>query len=285
MNSSNIHEDQPMAHAGMASDIELQKQYFGEGKIFILQIESTLACPQMCDYCYAESKPDSPQGLSSAKIREILDSAANMGVHMIDWLGGDPLVRPDWYELCQYATSLGLINNIWTSGIPLANRDIARKVVEVSKNGFISTHLDTIHPEFYQKMHGNAGKVPNTQNIDLILKGIQNCLESGKDPESLVNCITFTRDLADGDAKHTIKHFFDRYGIKTCLTLFNPVVERSLNKSWAPTNTQIRDNFEFRDKLNYPDEPSCGPMDVSKFYCGTVVCITGQGWLVSCSVI
>ena len=61
-----------MVHAGMASDIELQKKCFEEGKIFILQIESTRKCPQLCDYCYADSKPDSPQGMSSDKIREIL---------------------------------------------------------------------------------------------------------------------------------------------------------------------------------------------------------------------
>ena len=91
------------------------------------------------------------------KIRELLDSAANMGVRMIDWLGGDPLVRKDWYELCNYASNLGLINNIWTSGIPLANPDVAKKVVEVTKNGFVSTHLDTLDPELYTELHGGEG--------------------------------------------------------------------------------------------------------------------------------
>ena len=50
-------EDVPLAHAGMASQIDLQQKYYDEGKIFILQIESTLKCPQLCNYCYAGSKP------------------------------------------------------------------------------------------------------------------------------------------------------------------------------------------------------------------------------------
>ena len=32
-------EDIPLAHAGMASEFELQKKYYEEGRIFILQIE------------------------------------------------------------------------------------------------------------------------------------------------------------------------------------------------------------------------------------------------------
>ncbi|GAG59634.1 unnamed protein product [marine sediment metagenome] len=140
-------EDVPLTHAGMALEFELQKQYYNECKIYILQIESTLRCPQLCDYCYAGSTPDSPQGMSSEKIKELLDTASKLDIRMIDWLGGDPLVRKDWYELCKYASNLGLINNIWTSGIPLANAEIAEKAVEVSEGGFISTHLDTFNPE------------------------------------------------------------------------------------------------------------------------------------------
>jgi len=74
--------------------------------------------------------------MSSKKIMEVLDAAAKMEVKVVDWLGGDPLVRPDWYSLCRYAMKLGLINNIWTSGIPLSNMDTAHRAVEVTTNGF-----------------------------------------------------------------------------------------------------------------------------------------------------
>jgi len=257
-------EDIPMAHAGMAKEIEVQKEYYEDGRVYILQIESTLKCPQHCIYCYAGSLPDSPEGLTSDKIQTLLDSAAQMGVKMIDWLGGDPLVRKDWYDLCKYASDLGLINNIWTSGIPLANPEIARKAVEVSHKGFIST---------------------NSDNINLILKGIKNIIQAGKDPGGIVNCITYTTPLSHGDAKAMISYFQEKFGVKTCLTLFNPVIHQTGNPSWEPSNDQIKDAYEHRDLVNYPDDPSCGPMDVSKFYCGTVVCVTAEGWLVPCSVI
>ncbi|MHA2185734.1 MAG: radical SAM protein, partial [Promethearchaeota archaeon] len=278
-------EDVPLPHAGMASEIELQEEYYNKGKIFILQIESTLKCPQLCDYCYAGSTPDSPHGMASEKIKELLDTASKLGIRMIDWLGGDPLVRKDWYELCNYATSLGLINNIWTSGIPLANPEIAKKTVEVTEGGFISTHLDTFNAELYGILHGGEGCDGNPRNIELILNGIKNVLSEGKDPGAMVNCITYTSPLAEGDAKGMISYFQEEFGIKTCLTLFNPVIHRNANASWEPSITQIEDAFSHRDTVNYPDDPSCGPMDVSKFYCGTVVCITSDSWLTPCSVI
>jgi len=278
-------EDVPLAHAGMASEIELQKKYYEEGKIYILQIESTLKCPQQCNYCYAGSLPDSPEGLTSSKIRSLLDSAAEMEVRMIDWLGGDPLVRSDWYDLCKYASDLGLINNIWTSGIPLANPEVAKKASEVTKSGFISTHLDTINPDLYSILHGGEGSNGDYTNIKLILKGIKNVLDAGKDPGAMVNCITYTTPLANGDAKSMISYMQEEFGIKTCLTLFNPVIHRNANASWEPSIAQIEDAFTYRDLVNYPEDPSCGPMDVSKFYCGTVVCVTSDGWLTPCSVI
>ena len=278
-------EDIPMAHAGMASEIEAQKKYYEDGRVYILQIESTLKCPQLCKYCYAGSLPDSPEGLTSDKIRTLLDSAAEMGIKMIDWLGGDPLVRKDWYELCKYASDLGLINNIWTSGIPLANPETARKVVEVSHKGFISTHLDTLDSDLYKLMHGGDQCESNSNNINLILRGIKNIIQAGKDPGGIVNCITYTTPLSNGDVKAMISYFQEKFAVKSCLTLFNPVIHQTGNPSWEPSNDQIKDAYDHRDRINYPDNPSCGPMDVSKFYCGTVVCVTAEGWLVPCSVI
>ena len=280
-----VREDLPMAHAGMAADIELQKKYYDAGKVFIIQIESTIACPQDCRYCYRGSKPDSPQGLSTEKIIEVLESAARIDVRMIDWLGGDPLVRDDWEDLCKKASELGMINNIWTSGIPLAELDVARRVVDATPGGFISVHLDTLDPELYMLMHDCEKGCGDVGNIGTILKGIKNCLDAGKEPGAMVNCITFTRPLAGKDSNATIAYFQEKFGIKTCLTLFNPVLFNDANKDWEPTSAQIKAGFAFRDRVNYPGQASCGSMDVTKFYCGSVICVAAEGWILPCSVI
>ncbi|MHA2054609.1 MAG: radical SAM protein, partial [Candidatus Hodarchaeales archaeon] len=95
-------------HGGMSSEAAIQKKYFEEGMVYTIQIESTLKCSQGCSYCYAESTPSSPNILESKDIYHILEEAKQLKVRCIDWLGGDPLVRQDWYDLMLYAQNIGL---------------------------------------------------------------------------------------------------------------------------------------------------------------------------------
>jgi len=53
-------------------------------------------------------------------------------------------------------------------------------------------------------------------------------------------------------------YFQEKFGIKTCVTLFNPVIQRNGNSSWEPTHAQIKDIFDFRDRVNYPNDPRAG---------------------------
>ena len=82
-------------------------------------------------------------------------------------------------------------NFIWTSGIPMKIMDNARKAVEVTKDGFISVHLDTLDEKIYKKLHSGNPKL----NIKSILKGVENVQQLGKDPNQMINCITFTKPL------------------------------------------------------------------------------------------
>ena len=220
--------------------------------------------------------------LPKKEIIAILDSAAKMEVRAIDWLGGDPLLRKDWYELTKYALDKGLRNNIWTSGIPLENIDIAEKAVEVSQGGFISVHLDSLDEKIYAKLHkGNPKK-----KIATILKGVDNVQSMGKKPENMINCVTFTKLVAGDDVKNTIRYFFEKKGMRTCLTQMCEVGLAELHPEWVPTIQDIRDACETRDDSNYSKSTlSMSTMDANKFYCGGMICVTSHGDVTPCSVI
>jgi len=149
-----------------------QKRYFRQKRLYTLQVESTAACRQGCVYCYTGSKAGDAHGLSSDEIRALLRDAAGLEIRAIDWLGGDPLERADWYELMVEARSLGLINNVWTSGLPLRHEPVARRVVEVTEGGFVSVHVDSIVPETYARLHRGG----DARNIALIVRGVDNLL-------------------------------------------------------------------------------------------------------------
>jgi radical SAM protein with 4Fe4S-binding SPASM domain len=268
-------------HGGMTSEAEIQRSFYEKGLIYTLQIEMTLRCTQGCSYCYAESKPDSPLGLSTNEIKSILNDAKDINVRCIDWLGGDPLVRKDWYDILLYSQELGLINNIWTSGIPLQNFEIAKKAIEVTQNGgFISVHLDSINPAVYEKVH----HLRIEENISAILKGVDNVLALGKSSDELWNCITLTKQIASADVYNTMEWFWKEKGIRTVLTLYNPVNNQDF-KHFIPSNDLIQQAYSGRDKILYNNELTFSTMDVNKYYCGSMICITYNGYYTPCSVI
>lgn len=259
-----------------------EMKYFEECKVYTVQIESNLACPQGCLYCYAASEETQIQELSKKDILTIIDSAAKMEVRAIDWLGGDPLVRNDWYELMKYAMDKGLKNNIWTSGIPLENEEVAKKAVEVSEGGFISVHLDSMDEGIYGKLHSGD---PGTK-IKAILKGVDIVQSCGKRPENMINCITFSKLLAGEDVKRTSGYFFNKKGMRTCLTQMCRTGLALDHPEWIPDINEIKSACEKRDELNNPCSGfSISTMDTSKFYCGGIICVTIDGDVTPCSVI
>lgn len=270
-------------HGGLAVGYEEeQKQYFKEKRLYSLQIESIDACEQACIYCYAGSSPQPKHGLAYDEILNLLQELTELEVRAVDWLGGDPLVRPDWYELMKKSASMGLINNLWTSGIPLADDAVAEKVLEVTDQGFVSVHVDSINPDIYSQLHPKG----DIRNIDRILKGVENLQSKGKSSDKMINCIAYTSLQGPEDAIDTMNWFFDKKGMRTCLTMFNPSGKGAGLRNLEPGQDEIRQVFSVRDKINFGDDTvAISSMDTDKYYCGTMATVTFTGDVTPCSVI
>ncbi len=273
--------DKIKRYGGVHPDYTKEIEYFDKGKIYSIQIEVNLSCDQGCLYCYVTPDDTSIIDMPKNDVFKIIDSAKDLDVKAIDWLGGDPLLRKDWIELMKYANEKGLKNNVWTSGIPLGNNDVARKVVELTKDGFISVHLDTLDEKIYKQLHSGD---PRTK-IKTILRGVENVQKLGKDPDQMINCITFTKPLVN-DVENTIKYFFENKKMRTCLTQMCPEGLAKDKQYLIPTLKEIQKACTIRDKINYPDSKlTFSTMDVNKYYCGAMVCITINGDVTPCSVI
>jgi len=263
-------------------DHDEEMKYFEECKVYTVQIESTLECPQGCLYCYAASEDSPMKELPGEDIMAIIDSAVGMDVRAVDWLGGDPLLRDDWYELMKYAMYRGLKNNIWTSGIPLEKNEVAKKAVDVSEGGFISVHLDSLDEGIYGKLHSGEAR----KKIQAILKGVDNVQSFGKGPENMINCITFTKPLAGEDVRKTTEYFFNTKGMRTCLTQMCRTGLALDHPEWIPEIYDIKEACGNRDAINYSNSGlSMSTMDTNKFYCGGIICVTIDGDVTPCSVI
>ena len=56
-------------------------------------------CNLSCAHCLVSSGPDQSQGLSTERLRAVIDEAAALGVQRFFFTGGEPLARPDALEL------------------------------------------------------------------------------------------------------------------------------------------------------------------------------------------
>jgi hypothetical protein len=77
----------------------------------------TRACNLRCVHCYASaSQGRHARELDTGEGKTLLDDLAAFKVPVILFSGGEPLLRPDFFELAGYAADLGLRSTISTNG-------------------------------------------------------------------------------------------------------------------------------------------------------------------------
>lgn len=110
---------------------------------------TTRSCNLACRHCYLGAEPlPADDELSTEEGMAFIDDLAGMGVPMLALSGGEPLVRPDVFDLCSYAVSRG-INTILSTNGTLITPEMAGRVREagfsyvgISIDGWQETHDD-----------------------------------------------------------------------------------------------------------------------------------------------
>ena len=62
-------------------------------------------CNLACGHCLVSSCPARGQGLETSRILDAVDQAVAIGVKRIFFMGGEPMARPDIFELCGHVVS------------------------------------------------------------------------------------------------------------------------------------------------------------------------------------
>jgi AdoMet-dependent heme synthase len=78
--------------------------------------ECTQACDLACVHCRASAQSErNPQELTTEQGYRLLDEIRSFGEPLMVFTGGDPLKRPDLYDLIRYAVKIGLRTNVTPS--------------------------------------------------------------------------------------------------------------------------------------------------------------------------
>ena len=93
--------------------------------------EMTIACDLACKHCRADAiHARDPLELSGAEARALLRDIKVMG-SMVILTGGDPMKRPDLFDLIEYGRSLDLPVSITPSTTPTLTREVVRRFKEL----------------------------------------------------------------------------------------------------------------------------------------------------------
>jgi AdoMet-dependent heme synthase len=123
---------------------------------FLVIWETTQACALACRHCRASAHPwRDPFELNVEQGRAVVRQTAEMGTPLIVFTGGDPLNRPDIYDLIRYGKELGLR----TATIPAATDTLdAGKIALLRRSGLDQMALSLDFPE--AEMHDAFRGVP-----------------------------------------------------------------------------------------------------------------------------
>ncbi len=96
---------------------------------FLVIWETTQACDLACRHCRACAIPRrDPLELTTAESLRLLGEIREFGDPLMIFTGGDPLKRPDIYDLLGHSVSLGLRTTITPSATPLLTREAVHRI-------------------------------------------------------------------------------------------------------------------------------------------------------------
>ncbi|HVP64557.1 MAG TPA: radical SAM protein, partial [candidate division Zixibacteria bacterium] len=108
----------------------MSAQAAGQHKPRLIFWEVTKGCNLRCVHCRATATElASPTDLPTEKALDIINQIADFGNPILILSGGEPLYRPDIFQLAQHATNRGLRVALATNGT-LVTKEIAKKVVD-----------------------------------------------------------------------------------------------------------------------------------------------------------
>lgn len=133
---------------------------------------STKTCNLKCRHCYMNSDAKKYRDeLSTEEAEAFIDDLAEFHVPVLLFSGGEPLIRPDFFHLAEYAAEKGLRPTLSTNGT-LIDRETARRIKDIGV-GYVGISLDGLK-DVNDGFRGVEGA------YEKAMAGIENCVAVGQ---------------------------------------------------------------------------------------------------------
>ena len=125
---------------------------------------------QMCGVCEHEASDGGdvvkPPELTTDEWKGVIRSGVKLGTMLVSVGGGEPLLRPDLFEILRYVRHQGLASHICSNGV-LLDREKAAALAECGVNT-VSISIESPHREIHERLRGEGSFEPAVRAVRLL---------------------------------------------------------------------------------------------------------------------
>jgi len=171
--------------------------------------ELTYACNLTCAHCLSSSGRRDPRELDTDQCKAIIDELQRMQVFYVNIGGGEPTIRPDFWELLDYAVSHQVGVKFSTNGV----RITPERAAFLASTDYVDVQisLDGATAEVNDRVRG-AG------SFDTAIRALGNLRDAGFE-DAKISVVCTRENIGQLDA---FKQIADEYGATLRLTRLRP---------------------------------------------------------------
>jgi mycofactocin radical SAM maturase len=171
--------------------------------------ELTYACNLSCVHCLSSSGRRDPRELTTEEAKAVIDEFERMQVFYVNIGGGEPTVRPDFWELLDYATAHSVGVKFSTNGVKITPENARR----LAANDYVDVQisLDGATAEVNDPIRG-------PKSYETAMRALQNLSDAGM-KNFKISVVCTRQNIPQLDE---FKAIADRYGAQLRLTRLRP---------------------------------------------------------------
>ncbi|TLN24841.1 radical SAM protein [bacterium] len=147
----------------------------------------------MCDLPHrtAELRKAGGKELDTAGMKDVMDQMKGLGILGIGFTGGEPLIRPDIFELLSYAKKIGMITHLNTNGT-LLDEERGRKVIEAGVDS-LNISIDGATAETHDSIRSVPGSFEKSIKALKMMDKLRK--EMGRGPRLKAVCVVQEKNV------------------------------------------------------------------------------------------
>lgn len=237
-----------------------------------VNIDLTYRCNLRCVMCEVWRKESTVFGraqeeLTTEDLKRLILELHALGVKVITFSGGEPLVRSDVFDVLGFAKAQKLIVTLVTNAT-LINREAARKLAEL-KLDYLTVSLDAVSPPLNDEIRGEGtfrravDALRMLHEMNAKVKTTINTVVSRLNYHEMPKIVMFARQL--GVSQVNFQPVFDRPGIPMSILATTPEVCPDLQASVAETLKASRKHHVHVGPAEYMNLIAVSPYHRSSF--------------------